>query len=185
MILPCILMTIWCMNIIIWDYDIKYMWVSDRYFILPYKYHCHRLKLFLYTKKWHRRGVFEPLRALALVIPTLPEPPIIFYSALSLNYTLSTYIKKCNILAHQSRRLICWTDRIGSPPSYIIIHHSHSLNISETTGPIKVKFHMELLWDGGTKVCSNGPGHMTKMAAMPIHVYCKVTGVKVTGPSPL
>ena len=40
---------------------------------------------------------------------------------------------------------------------------------SETTGPIKVKFHMELLWDGGTKVCSNGPGHMTKMAAMAIY----------------
>ena len=29
---------------------------------------------------------------------------------------------------------------------------------------------MEFLWDGGTKVCSNGPGHMTKMAAMPIYV---------------
>ena len=28
---------------------------------------------------------------------------------------------------------------------------------------------MELLWDGGTKVCSNGPGHMTKMAANPIY----------------
>ena len=28
---------------------------------------------------------------------------------------------------------------------------------------------MELLWDGGTKVCSNGPDHMTKMAAMPIY----------------
>ena len=28
---------------------------------------------------------------------------------------------------------------------------------------------MELLWDGGMKVCSNGPGHMTKMAAMAIH----------------
>ena len=28
---------------------------------------------------------------------------------------------------------------------------------------------MGLLWDGGTKVCSNGPGHMTKMAAMPIY----------------
>ena len=28
---------------------------------------------------------------------------------------------------------------------------------------------MELLWDGGTKVCSDGPGHMTKMAAMPIY----------------
>ena len=28
---------------------------------------------------------------------------------------------------------------------------------------------MELLWDGGMKVCSNGPGHMTKTAAMPIY----------------
>ena len=45
----------------------------------------------------------------------------------------------------------------------------HSLNIfSETTGPIEAKFHMESPWDGGTKVCSNGPGHMTKIAAMPI-----------------
>ena len=28
---------------------------------------------------------------------------------------------------------------------------------------------MELLWDGETKVCSNGSGHMTSMAAMPIY----------------
>ena len=28
---------------------------------------------------------------------------------------------------------------------------------------------MELLWDEGTKVRLNGPGHMTKMAAMPIY----------------
>ena len=28
---------------------------------------------------------------------------------------------------------------------------------------------MEPPWDGGTKGCSNGPGHMTKMAAMPIY----------------
>ena len=34
---------------------------------------------------------------------------------------------------------------------------------SETTLPIKAKFHMELSWDRGTKVCSNGPGHMAKM----------------------
>ena len=27
---------------------------------------------------------------------------------------------------------------------------------------------MELLWYGATKVCSNGPGHMTKKAAMPV-----------------
>ena len=32
-----------------------------------------------------------------------------------------------------------------------------------------VKFQMELLWDWGTKVCSNGPGHRTKMATMAIY----------------
>ena len=32
---------------------------------------------------------------------------------------------------------------------------------------------MELLWDGGTKVCSNGPGHVTKMATMPIYRHVK------------
>ena len=39
---------------------------------------------------------------------------------------------------------------------------------SEITGLIKLKFHMETPKDAGTKVCSNGPGHMTKMASMPI-----------------
>ena len=40
---------------------------------------------------------------------------------------------------------------------------------SETTGPIEAKFHMKPPWDGGTKVCSNGPGHLTKVAAMSIY----------------
>ena len=40
---------------------------------------------------------------------------------------------------------------------------------SETTGPIKAKVHMEPPWDGGTEVCSNGPGHMTKLATIPIY----------------
>ena len=40
---------------------------------------------------------------------------------------------------------------------------------SETTGPIEAKFHMEPPLDGGRKVYSNGPGHMTKMAAMPMY----------------
>ena len=31
------------------------------------------------------------------------------------------------------------------------------------------KFRVDPPWDGGTKVCSNGPGHMTKIAAMPIY----------------
>ena len=39
----------------------------------------------------------------------------------------------------------------------------------ETAMPIEANFHMGPSWDWGTKVCSNGPGHMTKMAAMPIH----------------
>ena len=39
---------------------------------------------------------------------------------------------------------------------------------SETIGPIELKFHMETPQDGRMKVCTNGPGHITKMAAMPI-----------------
>ena len=52
----------------------------------------------------------------------------------------------------------------------VVVRRPYSFNIfsSETTGPIKVIFHMKILWDGGTKVCSNGPVHNTKMAAMPI-----------------
>ena len=42
----------------------------------------------------------------------------------------------------------------------------------ETAGPIEGKFHMEPPWDEGMKDYSNGPGHMTNMATMPI--YCKI-----------
>ena len=34
---------------------------------------------------------------------------------------------------------------------------------------IEAKFHLYPPWDGGTKVCSDGPGHMTNMAVMPIY----------------
>ena len=37
---------------------------------------------------------------------------------------------------------------------------------SETT---EANFHVEPPWDGETKVCSHGPGHMTKMAAMSVY----------------
>ena len=40
---------------------------------------------------------------------------------------------------------------------------------SKTAEPIKAKFHMEPQWDGGTKVCSRGLGHITKMAATPVY----------------
>ena len=50
------------------------------------------------------------------------------------------------------------------------VHPSTFSNISyETIGPMKLKFHVETPLEEGTKVCSNGPGHMTKMAAMPIY----------------
>ena len=40
---------------------------------------------------------------------------------------------------------------------------------SETAWPIKAIFYVEPFWEGGTKVYINRPGHMTKMAAMPIY----------------
>ena len=40
---------------------------------------------------------------------------------------------------------------------------------SITTCPVEAKFHVEAPWDGGTNVCSNGLGQMTKMATMPIY----------------
>ena len=49
-----------------------------------------------------------------------------------------------------------------------VVHISNIFS-SETAWPIKAKFYVEPPWEGGTKVCINGPGHMTKMAAMPIY----------------
>ena len=43
-----------------------------------------------------------------------------------------------------------------------------TISSSETALPIKAKLYMEPPWEGGTKVYINGPGHMTKMAAMPV-----------------
>ena len=77
-------------------------------------------------------------------------------------------------LAHLSRRLT--GELIGYPwirrPSASVVRRPFTFsNIfsSETARPIKAKFYVEPPWEGGTKVCINGPGHMTKMAAMPIY----------------
>ena len=40
---------------------------------------------------------------------------------------------------------------------------------SETTEPIEAKFYVEPPWVGEIKVYSNGPGRMTKMAAMSMY----------------
>ena len=35
--------------------------------------------------------------------------------------------------------------------------------------PINAEFPVEPLWEGGTQVYINDPGHLTKMAVMPIY----------------
>ena len=72
------------------------------------------------------------------------------------------------LLAHLSQRVI--GELIGYPWSGVRRRPSTISNIfSETAWPIKAKFYVEPPWEGGTKVCINGPGHMTKMAATPIY----------------
>ena len=54
-------------------------------------------------------------------------------------------------------------------PSVVCRPPFSKIFFSETAWPIKAKFYVEPPWEGGTKVYVNGPGHMTKMAAMPIY----------------
>ena len=56
-----------------------------------------------------------------------------------------------------------WSSSLSSSSSTI------SNIFSETAWPIKAKYYVEPPWEGGTKVYINGPGHMIKMAALPIH----------------
>ena len=78
------------------------------------------------------------------------------------------------LLAHLSRRLIgeligysCSVVRPSSDPQF------QTSSPKPPKPPIKVKFYVEPPWVGGTKVCSLDPGHMTKMAAMPIYIPFK------------
>ena len=80
-------------------------------------------------------------------------------------------------LAHLSRRLTDeligypWIRRSSSSvrPSSIRPFTFSNIFSSETAWPIKAKFYVEPPWEGGTKVCINGPGHMIMMAATPIY----------------
>ena len=91
-------------------------------------------------------------------------------------YQLSVYRTIGPFLAHLSRRLTGeligypWIRRPSVRPSVVIRPFTFS-NIfsSETAWPIKAKFYVEPPWEGGTKVCINSPGRMTKVAAMPIY----------------
>ena len=58
-------------------------------------------------------------------------------------------------------------------PSSVVVRRRPSTisNVfsSETTWPIEAKLHVQPPWQEGKKVYINSPGHMTKMAAMPIY----------------
>ena len=62
-------------------------------------------------------------------------------------------------------RLRSFTDLVPNLSDSIFLNFFFSI----TTRPIEAKFHVEPPWDGRTKACSNGPGHMIRMATMPIY----------------
>ena len=63
-------------------------------------------------------------------------------------------------LAHLSLWLI--DELIGWSVLSVCVLTFSNVFSSGTAGPIEVKFHVEYRWDGGTKVCEWGPGHMTR-----------------------
>ena len=62
-----------------------------------------------------------------------------------------------------------YTHGPASSSSSVVRPHFSNIFSSETAWQIKAKFYVEPPWEVGTKVYINGPGHMTKMAAMPIY----------------
>ena len=58
-------------------------------------------------------------------------------------------------------------------PSSVVVRRRPSTisNVfsSETTWPIEAKLYVRPPWQEGKRVYINSPGHMTKMAAMPIY----------------
>ena len=96
-------------------------------------------------------------------------------------YHISHFISQSSAhLEANSHKIFGSPEPLGSQGELIVYPYSgvrcrrcqQCLNIfsSETALPIKAKFYVESPWEGGTKVYINGPGHMTKMAAMPIYV---------------
>ena len=67
---------------------------------------------------------------------------------------------------------------VRRPSSGVCCRPSTISNVlsSETTWPIEAKFYVQPPWQGGKKVYINGPGHMTKMAAVPIYSNQRTNG---------
>ena len=103
-------------------------------------------------------GVWEGLRFVIVALPGL------------FTYNFFSSLLLCGLLAHLSRRLIgefiIWQ---GCCLCLCRVITFSNVFFSGTTRPIEVKFHVKPPWDGETKFCMWGPGHMNKIAAMPIY----------------
>ena len=71
-------------------------------------------------------------------------------------------------------QLTKWLNIKGQGHSLALVQgHSDSTFLKffslETAGPIEAKFHVKPPWNRWMKIYSNGPGHMTNVADMPIH----------------
>ena len=94
--------------------------------------------------------------------------PNLAYSTDRLMSPLPTLFSSPEPLCSQGELIVYQCSGVRRRPS---VRPSTISNIFsfETAWPIKAKFYVEPPWEGGTKVCINGPGRMTKMAAMPIY----------------
>ena len=75
-------------------------------------------------------------------------------------------------MKHQATELyykVCINHDPGMILTYLTARSTSEIFFSKTTSPIKVKFYRKHQYEGGTNVIINKPGHMTKMAAMPIY----------------
>ena len=65
--------------------------------------------------------------------------------------------------------LIVYPYTMASGSVGVVCSQCSNICSSDTAWPMKAKFHVEPVWEGGTKVYISGPGHMTKMTAMTIY----------------
>ena len=84
---------------------------------------------------------------------------LLVFSILYFFFFISSAEPKANRCAYRMGRH--WLSVCRPPFSKILF--------SETTWPIKAKFYMKHLQEGGTNLYIDNRGHMTKMATMPIY----------------
>ena len=72
---------------------------------------------------------------------------------------------------HQAMQLykVCINHDPWMTLTYFMARPTSKTFFSKTTWPIKVKFYRKQLYEWGTNVIINIPGHMTKMATMQIY----------------